>query len=459
MRINTLYLPGFSHRLYGRRVCTAGASLRDAPLDGLASVVSKFVPPSIFDAAGQRRRLFTPWVTFCAFLGQVLQRGAGCREAVRRVQAWCLAEGRKAPDDNTSAYCQARARLPLGALRQAHQRLVDWLSGRAEVKLWQGRAVKLIDGCGYSMPDTAANRAVFPYAGCQQPGCGFPTAKLVGLFCLASGALVRFAHASWKTHEVPLARQLVGWMQPGDVVLADRGFCGWGLIALLQRKGVDVVMRLHQARAGDLGGKVWRRPQRTQTWDLALWRELPRELAVRLVRFQIECPGFRTETVVLVTTLLDTTAYPDAALAELYGRRWQVEGCFRDLKTTLGLDVLRTQSPELIEREILLHALAFNLVRALMLEAACVHCVPLQRVSFKGALTTLRQWAPILAHASRKIVRQHYAELLLALAADLLPVRPNRSEPRAVKRRPKSYQLMTLPRPLMMVSASRSLKK
>lgn len=218
-------------------------------------------------------------------------------------------------------------------------------------------------------------------------------------------------------------------------------------------------MRLHQARAEGLGGKVWRRSQRPETWDKALWRELPRELAVRLVRFKVECPGFRTETVVLVTTLLDTEAYPDAALAELYRRRWQVEGCFRDLKTTLGLDVLRTQSPELIEREILQHALAYNLVRALMLEAACVHSVPLQRISFKGALTTLRQWAPILANGSRQLARQRYAELLLALAADLLPVRPNRSEPRAVKRRPKSYQLMTLPRPRMMVSASRSHKK
>ena len=459
MRANTLYLPGFSHRLCGRRASRAGRSLREAPLDGLASVVARFVPPSLFDASGERRRLFTPWVTFCAFLGQLLKRGAGCREADRRVKARCLDEGREAPDDNTSAYCQARARLPLDVLRQAHQRLVDWQAGRGSTQLWQGRAVKLIDGCGYSMPDTAANRAVYPYAGCQQPGCGFPTAKLVGLFCLATGSLVRFAHASWKTHEVPMARQLVGWMQPEDVVLADRGFCGWGLIALLQRKGVDVVMRLHQARAEGLGGTRWRRPQRPETWDKALWQELPRELAVRLVRFKVECPGFRTETVVLATTLLDAKAYPDAALAELYRRRWQVEGCFRDLKTTLGLDVLRTQSPELIEREILVHALAYNLVRALMLEAACVHRVPLARVSFKGALTTLRQWAPLFAASLPRLARGRYEDLLLALAADLLPVRPNRSEPRVIKRRPKSYQLMTLPRPRMMVSASRNLKK
>lgn len=460
MLISTLYLPGFSHRLCGRRAAAPAADLAAAPLDGLAAVVARFIPATVFAGVGERQRVFTAWVTFCAFLGQVLQRGASCREAVRRVQAWRLADGLAAPDDSSAAYCQARARLPLACLRTAHERLVQWLAGKAEpAQRWQGREVKVIDGCGYSMPDTAANRAVYPYAGGQQPGCGFPTAKLVGLFSLATGHLVRFAHASWKTHEVPLARQLVGWVEPGEIVLADRGFCGWGLIALFQRKGVDVVMRLHQRRAGQLGRQVWRRPQKPPTWDRALWRELPRELPVRLVRFKVEVPGFRTETVTLATTLLDAEKYPDAALAELYRRRWLVEGCFRDLKTTLGLDVLRTQSPELIEREILLHAVAYNLVRALMLAAAGTHAVPLARLSFKGALTTLRQWAPLFAAGSRALRRQRYAELLLALATDLLPVRPGRCEPRAVKRRPKVYQLMTRPRHHMLVSPSRALKK
>lgn len=460
MRINTLYLPGFSHRLCGRRASTATV-LAAAPLDGLASVVSRFVAPGIFDDAGQRDRVFTPWVTFCAFLGQVLQRGASCRDAVRRVQAWSLAEGKAAPDDSSSGYCQARARLPLTCLRAVQTALTQWLGDRSQsAERWQGRVVKLLDGCGYSMPDTKANRAAYPYAGCQQSGCGFPTAKLVGLFSLA-GHLVRYAHDSWKTHEVPLARQLIGWMQPGEIIVADRGFCGWGLIALLQRKGVDVVMRLHQARATGEGLVRWHRPQRTQTWPCALWRELPRELTIRLVSFKVQTPGYRTKTITLATTLLDVKAYPDSALAELYRLRWQVEGCFRDLKVTLGLDILRTQSPALIEREILLQAIAYNLVRALMLEASTTHAVPLARISFKGALTTLRQWVPLFASSLRSapLLRRLYGDLLLALAADLLPLRPNRSEPRAVKRRPKTYQLMTRPRRLMIVSASRALKK
>ncbi|MBK8478490.1 MAG: transposase [Opitutaceae bacterium] len=138
------------------------------------------------------------------------------------------------------------------------------------------------------MPDTPHNHARWPYAGGQQPGCGFPTAQLVGLFCLATGRLVRFAVDSWKAHEIPLARLLVIWMEPGEIVLADRGFCGWGLLALLQRKGVDVVMRAHQARKLKGERMIWAKPQRrTQTWDKALWAELPEQLAVRIVRYRV----------------------------------------------------------------------------------------------------------------------------------------------------------------------------
>jgi hypothetical protein len=154
------------------------------------------------------------------------------------------------------AYCQARARLPLATLRAAHEELGGWIERHPnDAWRWCGRAVKVIDGCGISMPDTAENRAQWSYAGGQKPGCGFPTAQMVGLFCLATGRLVRFALEAWKAHEIPLARELIAWMQPGEIVLADRGFCGWGFIALLQRKGVDVVMRAHQGWQLFCGGE------------------------------------------------------------------------------------------------------------------------------------------------------------------------------------------------------------
>ena len=457
----TMYLPGFTHRLCGRPAAAATSKVqrRTNRLDGLASLVARFIPAEVF-APGetQRQRTYTPWVTFIAFLGQVLTRGSACREAVRRVQAWCVADKRTAPDESTSAYCQARARLPLESLRAAQEELGGWIERHAKhAWRWCGRAVKVIDGCGLSMPDTAENRAKWPYAGGQKPGCGFPTAQMVGLFCLATGRLVRFALESWKAHEIPLARQLIAWMQPGEILLADRGFCGWGFIALLQRKGGDVVMRAHQARKLKGRRMTWAKPQRAETWTKLLWTELPAEIVVRIVRFQVAVPGFRTQQIVLVTTLLDEKAYPDEALAALYRRRWAVELCFRDIKATLGLDVLRCQTPELVEKEIWLQAMAYNLVRALMLEAAWTHSVDLERLSFKGTVDTLRQWTPLFAPSMFAFKRAR-EELLRVIAADPVPLRPNRSEPRARKRRPKPYQMLTRPRHAMVVSPSRALK-
>ena len=459
--IKNMYLPGFSHRLCGRRPGAQAKAVRAGcdRLNGLAALVSKFIPAAVFDLAeGQRERIYPPWVTFVAFLGQVLTRASTCREAVRKVQAWCLADSKPVPDDSSSGYCQARSRLALERLRTAHQHISDWIGQRVGgAHQWCGRTVKVMDGCGISMPDTAENRARWPYAGCQKKGCGFPTAQMVGLFCLATGRLVRFAIDSWKAHEIPLARQLVGWMEPGEIVLADRGFCGWGLIALLQRKGVDMVMRLHQGRSGTGRLQTWKRPQRPQTWTKALWSELPREMVVRIVRFRIVVPGFRTESITLATTLLDESLYSDEILAALYLRRWKVELFFRDIKTTLGLDVLRCLTPDLIEKEICMHAIAYNLVRALMLEAALTHGVDLERLSFKGTVDTLRQWEPLLDPA-RARSRKARRELLRIIASNQVPLRPHRSEPRARKRRPKNYQFLTQPRRHMRVAASRSMK-
>ena len=458
----TAYLPGFAQHSCVRRSPAAAASsvIQPEKLDGLAALVARFVPAKVFAlAAGERERTYPPWVTFIAFFGQTLSRSSTCRESVRRVQAWYAGRKQAPPDESTSAYCQARARLSLESVRAAHEQIGNWIEHRnREAWRWCGRAVKVLDGCGISMPDTDENRARWPYASGQKPGCGFPTAQMVGLFCLATGRLVRFAIDSWKAHEIPLARQLVGWVEQNDIVLTDRGFCGWGFIALLKRKGVDVVMRAHQARKLKGNQMQWDKPQRkTPTWTKTLWAELPPSLTMRIVRFRVNVPGFRTEEIVLVTTLLDTEAYPDEAIIALYRRRWAVELCFRDIKTTLGLDVLRCQSPELIEKEIWMQAIAYNLVRALMIEAAWTHDVGLERLSFKGTVDTLRQWTPLMAPTmfAFKHARQ---ELLRIIAADQVPNRPNRSEPRARKRRPKPYQMLTKPRSQMTVSPSRNLK-
>ena len=216
-------------------------------------------------------------------------------------------------------------------------------------------------------------------------------------------------------------------------------------------------MRLHQARRTGTGEVCWPKPQRQGRWGKCLWKELPQSLTLRVVRFRVEVPGFRTNRIAVVTTLLDETKYPDKAITELYLRRWQVELNFRDIKTALGLDVLRTRTPKMIEKEIHLQAIAYNLVRLLMLEAARQHDVPPDRLSFKGTLSTLRAFAPLFATTANDAVTR-FEDLLLAIAADRVPHRPNRSEPRAVKRRPKVYQRMTKPRHQMRVSISRRQK-
>jgi hypothetical protein len=322
--------------------------------------------------------------------------------------------------------------------------------------------VRLIDVSGYSMPDTKANRRCWPYAGGQKPGCGFPTGKLVGLFCLHTGRLIAWAEGAWKAHDLSLARRLLRWLNAGEVLVADRAYCGWFFLAQLLGLKVDFVVRLHQARKlrarrARSWLEIWLKPQRPTGVSARSWKKLPAQLCLRLVRFRVEVRGFRTQQVIVVTSLLDEKAFPDSAIAELYGARWQIELHYRQIKTNLALDVLRGLSPRMIERELWMHAIAYNLVRALMLESALAHDVPIERLSFKGALDALQAWAE-RALSSRQHRRHARHTLLARIANDSVPFRPGRSEPRARKRRPKPYAFLNQPRRRMRVWPSRRWK-
>ena len=329
--------------------------------------------------------------------------GASCREVVRKVQAWYAPQD-QTPDSGTSAYCQARRRLPLACLTALHQTLADKLSTRLTTpELWLGRRVKVVDGTGVSMPDTAANQKAWPQPSTQKPGCGFPVVKLVACFCLASGALLQWVEGTLKEHDCRLLQKLLAAFQKGDVVLADRGFSSYASLATLLTHGVDAVLRVHHFRKLDwragkrLGRRdrlvAWQKGQRQGTlWTAEQWAQLPDELTVRLVEIVVAVPGFRTQKLVLVTTLLDAPTYSAEALGQLYFRRWAVELFFRDIKSTLGLDVLRCQTPAMVRKEIVMHALAYNLIRALMQDIAHCYQVSVQHLSFKGTVDALRQW-------------------------------------------------------------------
>jgi hypothetical protein len=429
---------------------TKRAHAAAASIGGLAALFGDFFPGLLVPASrgrGSRQRELPRCEVFWAFLGQVLLRGASCRWALSRLQASAVAQGRRPPQDSTSAYCQARRALALSWLQALFAALARWFETRTSGS-WHGKTVRVVDGTGFSMPDTAANRQCWPYAGRQAPGCGFPTGKLVGLFCLHTGRLLAFRTASWKTHDLSLARLLLKALRAGEVLLGDRAYCGWHFLALLQRRKVDFVIRLHQAR------KKTHRPldQSHRRWDA-----LPAELLVRLVRFRLTARGFRAKSVIVVTSLLDETRFPDTAIAELYLRRWQVELHYRQIKISLCLDVLRGLTPAIVERELWMHAIAYNLIRALMLEAALTQDVPIDRLSFKGTLDALQAWAQY-SPTPRRLQRRARRLLLLRIASDQIPFRPARSEPRALKRRAKSFNLLNKPRHLMRIAPSRRLK-
>lgn len=418
---------------------------------GLAALFGRFFPGLLVPAKkgpGSRQRALPRVTVFWMFLAQVFEPAASCRWALLQLQAAAAAAGRRAPQ-STSAYCQARRALPLPWLRELFTALGRWFEPRTG-PLWLGRVVRLIDGTGFSVADTPANRRVWPIGSHQSKNCGFPSGKLVALFCLHTGRLVAFATGAWIHHDLFFARRLLRALRAGEVLVGDRAYCGWVFFALLLRQKTDFVVRLARPGAARKRAKkcswweTWPRGQRRPEYSPALLKRLPQELLVRIVRGRIVQRGFRTQTLFLVTSLTDETAFPDQALLELYARRWQIELHLRQIKTNLQLDILRGLSPAIIERELWMHALAYNLIRALMLEAAFTHALPLPRFSFKGALHALQAW--VAQHRLGRSVRASRLTLLHRLASDLVPLRPGRHEPRARKRRPKEYPSLHLPR-------------
>lgn len=436
---------------------------RASTLSRLCEVFGSWLPANALSPAAKglnsRARLYPQRVTFWAFLSQVLNPLSSCREAVRKIQAWYAPQGQSA-DSGTSAYCQARSRLPLRSLRQVHAALAGKLSARVTPpELWLGRGVKVVDGTGLAMPDTQANQKEWPQPSEQKPGCGFPVVKVVACFCLASGALLAWVEGTLLAHDCRLLLQLLSVFKQGDVVLADRGFSSYGSLASLFTRGVDAVMRLHQFRKLDWrAGKRLGRRDRLVTWRKGLlqgklwtaeaWAALPEELPVRLVEIVVNVPGFRTHKIVLVTTLLDAPTYSAQELGRLYFRRWSVELFFRDIKQTLGMDVLRCKSPALVRKEIVMHAIGYNLIRALMQDIAHSYQVAVQRLSFKGTVAALRQWRELFESGKAGVrAGGRLKELFYrSIADDLLLKRPERSEPRMRKRRPKNFPLMMRPR-------------
>lgn len=441
----------------------------------IGEIFEKFIPSARLkpekNGVMSRRRLFSKENTFWAFLSQVLDADGGCKEVVRKLQVYASLKGIAFPSSSTASYCTARKKLDIETLAA----ILDHTAGREETRPGIGRLnnrrVVVVDGTGVSMPDTPENQSIWPQTTSQKQGCGFPTARICACFSLASGALLSHAIGDKKSHELRLFRQQWGTFKDGDVFLGDKGFCSYFDIAELEKQGVDSVVTLARrapVRAAKSFKKLgtddlliaWQRPlyKANLSYSKAAWEQLPGELVLRQIKVTVPHPGFRVRQFYIVTTLLDATLYPSAELADLYFQRWDVELFFRDIKTTMGMDVLRCQTPEMIRKEVLMHFIAYNCIRRLMSEAAKVADLAVRGVSFKGSLQALRNWEPHLNQGKiGKTQRSRLiADLYEAMTDTPVRQRPGRSEPRCRKRRPKNYELMTAPRHEMKVIPHRN---
>lgn len=408
-----------------------------------------------------RDRIWNPVLTFWAFLVQVLHPGSACREAVALVLAEQAVKSERRISADASAYCQARQRVPLSVFATALHKVGRCLEAKAKGQyLWSGRRVRLVDGSSCSMPDTPELQAVFGQPDGQKSGCGFPVARIVAMFCWATGAVLDVVIGAYRSSELTLVHPLWDHLKRRDIVLADRFYCTYVILAELLAHGCDAVFRLHGGRSRTMDfrkGRRLGRQDRLMIWQRPTvcprglsreqWMSLPEHLTIRVIRFCTQVPGFRSRTVLVATTLLDPLAYPLEEIAALYGDRWTVELRLRDIKTTMQMDVLRGKSPDVVRKEILMHLLAYNLIRALMWQAAQKHGRPLHRLSFAGTVEHLNALAPYLwLYGGTGRSDRLYALLLEWIARDKLPHRPGRIEPRAVKRRPKEYDRLNKPR-------------
>lgn len=395
-----------------------------------------------------RDRLYAPLVVLRLFVEQVLHAEHACQDVVVRYASERVAQGEAQISLSTGPYCNARQRLPLGLVERLGKRVGERLQdGCVQGWRWRGRSVKIVDGTTVTMPDTEDNQAWYPQHGEQKPGLGFPIARLVALVSLGCGAVLDWAMGPCKgkqTGEDALFRQLYRSLSRGDIVLVDRYHCGYFTMAALQSMGADVLTRQHARRVTDfrrgkrLGKRdhlvVWKRPARPQWMQEEVYARIPEELVLREAK---------VAQWVLVSTLIDPVQVSKEELHALYVQRWHIELDLRAIKTVMGMEILRCKSPQMVQKEVGAFFLAYNLIRAAMAQAAaCAKLLPRQ-LSFCGAKRMINGFMDLLrGRAARGLIRM-FAYLRGAIALLLLPHRPNRVEPRAVKRRPKPHRLLT----------------
>ena len=427
---------------------------------------------SILDALNEhgvlfRDRLFSPVTTIWGFLSQVLSEDHSCRDTVSRIIAHRVASGLEPCSPNTASYCNARSRLPVAVLRGLTKNTARQLQeGLPGTWLWNGRKVFIADGSHVSMPDTPQNQEAYPQPVVQQPGIGFPLARVGVLLSLATGAchdLAMAPYAGKGTGEVTLLRQMYDTLQPGDVVLADALFDDYFIACELRQRGVDLVTRAQYQRVGtrvvqsrpDDDLIAWQRPNKPHGMSGEQYRTYPKTLLMRQVSVDARDKDNRVEQFKVITTILDASI-DGGQVGDLYERRWEGEVDIRSIKYTMKMDILRCKTPEMVRKEIWAHLLAYNLLRTVMAVAAARSDVEPRRISFKGAKQAVTAFAPKIEAARPEDRGRLIDAPLKTVAYHRVGNRPGRWEPRARKRRPERAARLMLPRAVAKLPQNRS---
>ena len=479
---STLCLPGF-HILTLRRkprstrqkLADEMVQVRRRSISQLADCFGCFIPMEKLErrasGAFSRLRLFGTANTFWAFFSQVLDADGGCQEVVRKIQAFAASQSLPAPSASTSAYCQARNKLDPDNLAAILAHTANRLAQRGRSRSWKDRRVVVVDGTCVSMPDTPDNQEAWPQSRTQKPGCGFPLARICACFCLQTGGLLSHRIGHLKNHELSLLRQQWSSFEAGDIFLGDKAFCSFYDICQLQQREVDAVITLARRKPIDAASAIavlgeddlliqWPKPvwNKAKSYSEHQWQALPDHLTLRQIKVTVDTPGFRVKTFYIVTSLIDADTYSAADLADLYYQRWDVELFLRDIKATMGMDILRCRTPAMVTKEIQMHFIVYNAIRLLMVDAANTTNQSPRRISFKATLQALRHWEPLFNRTDLKSLerRRLIGSLHHAIAANVVIERPGRREPRRVKRRPKPFPLLTAPRNQMKELPNRS---
>ena len=464
-------LTGFPHTVFATAKRRAQAAIRIArkrlisdSLSGYSLIFERVLPAAFLNQIDptKRQRSFGHLPVFWAWIGQILEANASCTKGLSLIQSWCRVLGLPVPKSDTSAYCRARKRIKDSFFVQIDQQINRVLQSRIQPQdSWRGHILKAIDGTKVTLDDTAKNQETYPHHSSQKEGCGFPIMGIVGMVNLSHGGVEGFETCGYQKHDARVAPRLLKHIEQKDLILGDRAFCSYEFIMrVTTERKAHVIMRLHQARHRKLdwrkGKKIspierlvtWRKPAKQPAGselDEEQWEDLPPEMTLRYIKMGYENRAGEKAALVVVTDLLDPVAYPAEEVADLYMERWQIEVKFRDLKTTMKMEHFAVKSPEMAHKTLKMMVIAYNLLRATMQESAHKAGKKVHEMSVKATLCSLTS-----SHESFRAVmgkprlrNKLYYQLLDTCAEHLLEIRPFRREPRAIKRRPKNYQLLT----------------